>query len=348
MRTRIMAITLTIGALAAAVACGDKKGFVSPSPPETSTLSISGPTTLRQPGETSQLAAIVTLKDGTKLDVTGGTAWSGGTRSGGSQRVVSVTRGLLTAVAFGETTIAATYSTMSLNAAVPVRVAPDGMFFVSGHVRAGAAGVPAARVEATSPAGTLSTVTESDGSYFVPAAGDVTLRVEKDGYRPEVRRLTVNRDVQADVDLQWIPVAGDPVGIWRLTIAASSSCSSSLPPEAMRREYTAEVERKAQDVTVWLSGGGGPGALWEWGFTGTHDGTTIVFRLSGDPRDDYSALEQLDSSRVLGYSGTAVGTATDTSMVAVLSGQVVVTTSGWPRSTLAECSADNHRLVFLR
>jgi hypothetical protein len=336
-----VSLALVCGTLCAALACGDKTGPTGPSGsviPQT--LTISGRTTLSQPGDTSQLNAIALFSDGTKKDVTADASWFGGVSVTDGRPVATVSRGLLTAVEFGQANFTVNYSLT--HALVPVRVAPEGMFFLSGHVTESGFAVPQATVEAVSLSGTLSAITNADGVYVVPAAGDVTLRVGKDGYQQETRRLTVGQDGEIDVELRRTNAPGDIRGIWSLTVVASPSCT--LPPDMMQRTYSARIDETAKGITVDLSAAGSHGDGWDkWGFTGTRDATTLRFIL-GDPTSGYDTTENIDSSKSIWYVGTAVGPAADRKVSAVFSGKVFL----WASGTTVECPADDHRLEFVR
>jgi hypothetical protein len=79
-----------------------------------------------------------------------------------------------------------------------IRVAPEGAYLltvdVSAEAWAGRFAMDAARVQVTSPAGTFTATTDLLGIAIVPAAGDATLQVGKEGFNTIVRSLTVTSD----------------------------------------------------------------------------------------------------------------------------------------------------------
>ena len=99
---------ILLGALAAAPGCGGKQGPAGPSGSTVAqTLTISGATTISQPGQTSQLTATALFSDGTTKDVTADAVWGGGMRPVDAQRLVTLSRGLMTAVAYGWANVSA-------------------------------------------------------------------------------------------------------------------------------------------------------------------------------------------------------------------------------------------------
>ncbi|MGH9350290.1 MAG: Ig-like domain-containing protein [Vicinamibacterales bacterium] len=94
---------LVVIALVAAACAGESDRMPSPSPMVTG-LTIAGVTMPVRVGQSVQLTATATLAGGTTRPVTDVATWQSS-----DPRVVTVARGLVTAVAVGTTTIAATY-----------------------------------------------------------------------------------------------------------------------------------------------------------------------------------------------------------------------------------------------
>jgi hypothetical protein len=342
-----------IGVLVAA-ACGDNPAAPSetPSPPPTTpavvprSIAITGNTSLSRPGETSQLTATVTFADGTTRDVTGEAAWSGGYFEWGA--VCTVSHGLVTAVSYGRALIQVQYpaSSSGIGGHADAQVLPEGASLLTGQVTEGGFPLEQARVEVTSPWGTWTAMTYLNGSYRLPARGDVTVRAEKDGYGPAVKRITTERDEKLDFDLRRRDAPGDIRGLYALTFTASPSCT--LPAEAMRRSYTARISEAGDQLIVDLSGAD----FMVWfempGFTGRREANAVSFTIASDLDAAYTVIERLDPAREIAFSGTATGTIEDRRIIAGYNGEVVVRTTGSPHNPLARCQAGDHRLEFVR
>jgi hypothetical protein len=336
---------LLCGALVAVAGCQNKNP-ASPSPALSTAaggITIAGNTALNQPGDTSQLTAAMISADGTTGDVTNVAVWSGG------DGVVTVRGGLLTAVEYGRGLIKATAE--GLVQSMPVRVLPEGMFLLQGHVTESGGPLAQTRVEVTSTSGTVSATTNGSGLFALPGAGPVSVRTEKTGYQAAVRQLTVEGD--ATVDIVLLREAGTPGNIrgwYTLTFTASPSCA--LPPEAMRRTYAALVDEgrlinRPEDLVVTLSGADFVGWANDDGFTGRLQGKTVRFDITDSFDADYAVIERIGKTMDLYYSGTATGTVSDRAIVTTFSGKLIVRSATGP-GTLAECTASDHRLELVR
>jgi hypothetical protein len=219
-----------------------------------------------------------------------------------------------------------------------------GPFTLAGCVKTATGGsLPGATVSATWASGSASTVSAQSCAYTlqVPTPGDVTVRAEKDGYDPQERTLTIACDVAQNFAL----VRTLPADQYRLTFTASPSCS--LPPELTSRQYTADLVMEPSGVaTVYLERAG-MFAFGEAGFTGVRDGNTLRFQVSGEPFDDYAFVELLEVGRTLSFSGTMIGTFAGDRIDATFDGTVRLTQ--YPdETTIAECTAADHRMEFVR
>ena len=216
-------------ALLAAVACsGDGNGPVGPTPPTTTpaptarSLDISGAMSLAHPGETSQLTARVRMSDDTTRDVTAEAEWTVM-----PEGVATVSRGLLTAIGYGKSNLTVHYPPLSVLVRT-VRVAPAGTFVLNGTLTEAGTDFPIdlAEVEVTSASGMLTTMTDTTGRYMLaPVSTDAIVRAEKDGFEPAVKRWVGERDEELDLELRRSSDSGDLLGVYELTIAASSSCA---------------------------------------------------------------------------------------------------------------------------
>jgi hypothetical protein len=343
-RAGLVLQAVVLGVFVAAAGCDDStptrpSSDVGPSPIGTTTASvaITGDTQFHRPGETSQLTATATFSDGTTRDVTAEARWSAD-----HVTVVSVRLGLLTSVDYGRCNVTVVYNGRS--ARVPVRVAPEGVFLLTGYVsELSGTLIPNANVEVSSAAGSLVTLTNAQGVYTVTAFGDTVVQVEKGGFEPQERRLRVENDSELNFRLEPTVQPGGISGRYQLTIIAAPSCS--LPDEAMRRKYNVFVQESPTDVTVLILD---EVASWgNQGFTGSINGNAVRFALTGDPFSEYQSVVQLDSDRDLWYEGLAEGVSEDQRIAAKLHGTITVRPhSSW--IPLAECLAIDHRLEFVR
>jgi len=239
----------------------------------------------------------------------------------------------------------------------PTREAPKSPTALHGHVREGGSSpwagqnLAQAKVEVTGSWGSVSALTSDSGEYWLTASGDVTVRAEKEGFSPQVKQVTVDSNRTVDFELEPVVTPGDPRGEYRLTITASPSCTT-LPAEAMQRQYSARIDGTQDALVVSLSGGNfaipDPFGGSTHAFTGTRTGNTVHFEISDDLSGTYAVIESLGMGRQLSYAGTATGTASDTTIVAAFDGTVRVGTFSNPSTLLAECQGRDHRLGFVR
>lgn len=171
----------------------------SPGSPTPVSMTIGGITSLDHPGDTGQLTATVTFSDNTSRDVTADASW---TRIPGS--AVEITGpGLIRATAYGLANVSATH--LTVQGQKHIRVVPSGAFLVEGYVWAegpiSLPGLAQANVEISSRSGTYRAATNR-GHYFLPAAGETTIRAQADGFRAQVKQMTVEGDESMDFELQ--------------------------------------------------------------------------------------------------------------------------------------------------
>jgi len=341
----VLRLALWVAVLAAGIGCDRNPAAPSPLPntpnmqevPSVRSLAIGGALSLHQPGDTGQLSATATFVDGTAKDVTHEAQW------GSDLQTVTVSAGLVTAIAFGNGEVVAMYG--AVRQSVPARVAPAGAFVLKGRVTDGGRPVGEAKVEATSAPGAYSTITDTSGAFVVPGAGGITLRVSKYGYDASVTQMTLDRDDQVAVGLRQQAQPGSIVGRYTLTFIASPSCA--LPPEAMSRTYRASIQearnwQEPWDLDVTLDVAPLSTSWAEPGFIGRVDGATVRFTIEDDVNGSYAFVEQVGPS-TLHFVGTAAGTFSDRGIVAKFDGSVVLR-----GTTVVECRAADHRLEFTR
>ena len=208
MRTSILRIAFVIDALLVAAACDEPNkslnapGDIVAGPTATVTvtsLTISGNTSIRDIGGTTQLTATARYSDDTTQDVTARAWWSAG------EGLSVSSPGLIRAVQYGRGTV---YASMlgqdgrSVQATSTVRVAPDGVFFATVSVSDHGYATDGARVQVASSAGTFSATTDLWGEVTLLAAGDARLQVEKAGFRAVTASVTISADKTFEFVLQ--------------------------------------------------------------------------------------------------------------------------------------------------
>lgn len=148
-------------------------------------LTVDGRQSLDVIGDTSQLTAIASWRDGSTRDVTSTARW---TSRNTSVATVS-SSGLATAIGFGVADIEAMYE--STGRVFQISVTPAGTFAVGGDVREPGQGTLAG-VRVSEPVSGKSTFTDRSGAYMLTALASRRLRFEKEGYE------TGELDVPAD------------------------------------------------------------------------------------------------------------------------------------------------------
>jgi hypothetical protein len=254
-------------------------------------LEVTGPPSIA-PGDSAQFTATAGKADGTSEDFTSQVTWRS---SNAAVATVSPT-GLVTAVASGECYLEVVYKGLQGQPA-GLLVVPPGTYRLAGQVTDGGLGstvpVEGARVEVVAGVGRgLTALTNPGGSYALfGVAGDVEVRVTKDGYRTEDRRVVVNESTQ-NLDVAMTPVDAyqNLAGRYLLTITAGSCTpgSQSLPDQLRQRSYLSLLTQTGGRLHVTLDdpGTGGfegflPGAN---AFEGFIQPDQILFRLNGyDP-----------------------------------------------------------------
>lgn len=205
---RVLCAALVIGALFVGTACDERQGSpAAPTPPTAPTsptavaITIGGRLSIGALGETTQLTATARLSDGTTQEVTSQAQWQ---CMAGVLTVISP--GLVKAEQYGWDTVSVFYGSRTAHALV--RAAPDGAFLLGGFISTDVDWAARAKVRATSRAGTFNLTADQYGFYFVPAAGETTLQVELEGFRPLTRSWSVNQDQIVDLVLQRSAAAG--------------------------------------------------------------------------------------------------------------------------------------------
>ena len=173
----------------------------TPSPTATVTrVTISGNVPLTEIGATAQLTAMAQYSDGAAQDVTQQATWVTT-----DARVVTVARGFVTVVGFGQATISATMSTASSSRSsfIAVRATPPGTSIVAGGVREPGQGwLP--NVEVVETMSGRSTFTNAGGEF---SFGDIRTPIVRfaarpDSYEPAELEMPSNPSGFADLPIQ--------------------------------------------------------------------------------------------------------------------------------------------------
>lgn len=348
MHSRLAAVMLASGALFTMAACDDARAPGAPSTPSvahTTTrpafLRVTGPTTISQPGEAAQLAAVATFADGTEQSVTAEAAWS----PRETPAVVMTGQGLYRALSYGAARITAAYRGVA--GSVDIRVGPAGSWLIAGAARS-ASGMRLAgvAVEMSSSAGTFRAETDDSGAFLLPALGDTEVRADARGFARLTTAIAAVQDTLVDLAMTRAAGASPITGNYRLTVAASRSCS--LPAEAMERQYDAVVEESPRGITVWVPGE----AMVAWGgqagFIGQQDADALTFSIKDTFDDGFNMIERLPSLGDLYLSGTASARVAGGTIVGgAFQGQLKLRPA-WGVGITGDCTATDHRLEFSR
>ena len=329
-RTVLALITLSI------VACGETS--IEPSG-IVRALSINGTASFAQPGDVVRLIAVAAFSEGSVRDVTAKATWQT------TGQVISIVGpGTAKAERYGAEPITVSYG--GRFAKKDSRVAPEGAFLLTGMVRTqGGIPVEGARVEFASRCGTVSNMTDANGSYTLPAQGETTMRVEKDGFDSVSMPVSVDDDGRRDFTLQFATASGNASTKYQLLVVASPTCALPLP--VMRRTYGALMEQMGSDLYVTVDGGDFVAYAGRIGFTGSRTGDLMRFVIRDTMDDGFNLVERVPNVGDVYFSGTAEGTLADPEFFATFSGKIDVKplTAGGLRAT---CQAVDHRLEFVR
>jgi len=337
MRKRTRIVTVAAAVLSLASACD--RHHRSPTEPTgptgsaVSSIDVTGQTSLANPGDTTQLTAILRSPDGTTRDVTAEATW----RVTDGDVASLEAPGLFRARRYGSTMVEVTIGS-PISRWTTLRVSPPDTFLVSGSVRSEEGDfLPEMQVELESTAGAFSGRTDSGGIYFLPGRGAGILRVSGEGFETAETSLTVLGDMSHGETL--VERAGKhSIGTYRVTITASRSCD--LPSAAMQRTFDADVLEAGEFLYVLPT----TGEFVTWGghagFAGTHHGSSVEFRLSSDYWDcNYSLCEQIPGVGDLSFDAVARGSMGADGISAILDGKLEVNS--------VSCNAADHQLEMV-
>ncbi len=325
---RRLLLLAVVAALAQWAAACDHAAPLPPSAPSPTpeskpsvTLTLEGSTSIEGPGETTRLVAIIRSADGTTTDVTALGEW----RVSNPRVIRMVSPGVFQALAYGAATV--TYSRLGLSVTAAARVAPAGAFILSGAVtQFNDTPLAGTTVEVTARVGQFTAVTSASGAYWLPAAGQSTVRAERAGEPLALKTWDVGADANLVV-LVLRPGAGGASGTYALTFTASSTCRTGG-----RWVYEIDME-EWQGRLLAIAQGERFVALGAAGFTGTRNGDDVRFSIS-------SACSFGDAPCFndggLGFDGVAAGAIRGDTIAATLAGAI------------GTCNASDHRMELTR
>ncbi len=163
--------------------------------------------------------------------------------------------GIASAQRIGETVV--TIRNGNLRGSLEVLVLPPGTYRVAGMVKEAGVPVAGASVDVVENAD-IHTLTDASGSYrLYGVAGDVQMRVTKEGYRARVSRLTVTANESLDFTLERVSPPANLAGIYTLLLAAGPCVygeTIGVPDDERTRRYDAVVTQDGPGLKVQLSG----------------------------------------------------------------------------------------------
>lgn len=334
MRARILVVASAFAV--GFVACGDD-GPQSPNGPSPgsgplTSLSIAGPAEVA-PGTTTQYTATGHYSDGTTRDMTTSVSWSSFTAlrhvGGGRFQAFEIGDGRVNANLAGRL------------ASMAVIVITPGTFRLSGTIRDASGTVENVVIEVRSGTGTgLSTKSTFNGRYALfGVAGVVGLRTSAPGYTTQELQVTVDSHGVRDVDISPVSEPVEVSGNWTLIVTTSSACSEMWPAQARKREVAATVTQQGTRLTILFPNAAQPSISNPARIAGPVFSMNLYY---DDYYLDYSLMERISSTELVGINGDLTGTASSTSIRGELVGNVnyYQSSPNFPRGTPSSCAAD--------
>jgi hypothetical protein len=351
-------------ALAIAVilaACGDgptrPSGGNNPPPPPPPPpspvllgLQIDGPASV-PPGETAQFTATGTYTDGSTRNLTSetGIVW----RSFNTRILNISASGVATGGDRGETTVTVGFGGRTAVKS-GVLVLPAGTYRLSGTVTDTGIPINGARVEVTHGPATGQVTTSTPGYRIYGVAGDTEIRVQRDGYRDERRRIQIAAHTTTDIEMTPSAPRENVEGTYTLTVTAGDQCGG-VPAEVRERRFTASLRQQGPQVTVTLEGSTFliSGGRTFNSFSGRLEGDRLSFFLQ-EPYTYYfyyylpDVMELLTPNTYFFMGGGATTNPSGNSRSGTLSG-LIGTMEGPTRfRQLSSCRSSGHRFDLAR
>jgi len=334
------------------MSCTRSPAEPSPTPDATiaTRIDIDGPDVIT-PDSTAQYRAIAHSADGNNRDVTAQAIWQTS-----DPAVAHLTApGVVTAASLGETAITARLEN-NARAGLEVLVLAPGTYRVAGLVSESGQPVAGAKVEVIESPG-AQTVTDASGVYrLYGIAGDVHVRVTKDGYKSTSTSLTVAANLTLDFTIEQVSLTVGLDGPYSLTLTAEE-CGIA-PLNERTRTYDAQVTQDGPQLNVVLSGARFATVNDKGhGFNGRIIPGGITFYLSG--WDDYvyngiyyNLVEILGESptKLLTVAGSVSATASPAGISGRLDGTIsaVRLLGEYGNLDYWSCTSRKHQFALLR
>jgi hypothetical protein len=202
--TMTLPVVVTSVLVLAGTACSDRSAApTSPTAPTPAPggylvgIAIAGNLTLRSIGQTSQLTLTATYSDRATRDVSSEGQWT----AANSEIASLSATGLLTAVAFGRTSVSGNFGGKTVGAVVTAT--PEGTFVIFGRVREpGQGGVQGATVMEKATGRSVSSDRLGFFSIGALPAADTRLSLSNDDYEP--REIDASATMEVDAPMQRI------------------------------------------------------------------------------------------------------------------------------------------------
>ena len=353
------------GAAVLIIAAGCDTG--SPSAPSSQvvpvvrSIQISGPESI-PPGEPVQFTATLVSSDGSTQDVTEHALWDVGSEASYEGH------GFITGRRIGEMRIFVRLSGPEVSGRKQVVIVPDGTFRVSGRVvewDALSGPISGARIEVVGNP-TMFALTGPDGTYRLYGVPTGTeLRVTKNGYAPETRRLEIEQHYTANFELKLVAPRENLAGPFSMTITADPACTQPavpfgpldpVPQEHLQRTYTITITPTGNRLKVFVSGPTvvPPSHAFDSGFAGTSEPGRMFIQLGSYASSVFEGspsgiVEMPTASSYLVVDGMA-DVSTDT-MSGTLNGSFwLLSSDPWKTAPapIATCFSKTHQIRLTR
>lgn len=196
----------------------------------------------------------------------------------------------------------------------------------------------------------------ANGSYVLyGVAGDIEVRVTRDGYQEQRKSLQVTGHQRLDFDLILSRPRDEIAGTYILAVTASNECQARLREEARKRTYTALVTQTGPRLTVTLQGAtfyAERGRTFN-SFSGIVEPHRVTFQPI-EPFDYYiyfvypDVLEQLTPTTWFFFGGSAATAVSRDGLSGTLNG-AIGTSEGLPTSrSIVSCRSSEHGFTLSR
>ncbi|HXG71034.1 MAG TPA: carboxypeptidase-like regulatory domain-containing protein [Gemmatimonadaceae bacterium] len=280
------------------------------------------------PGASVQLRADAFRSDGSVENVTNKAQWS----TWDSQVLAVGPTGLATGRDRGNAVAQVAFEGREARRAISVM--PQGTFRLFGTIRESGSPVPNVSVTVLSGVGLpegFTTLSDGNGDYSLyGVSGPVQFTLRKEGYLTATHKVDVAANLRSDVNVVAERPRKDYTGAYTLTISAAPCAASlTLPDDAKRRVYTANVAQDAGLLAVTLTGAdfivsNGSGNRFS-GFVDLSDGLTFSIGEDFDFSSRYDIVERFRDTTLIVH-GIVTARGTPQAISGTLKGSISVST----------------------